>query len=135
MPSGHLILHQNQNQAVWAVKSHPVLRGSRAFKEMCGRCVLPKNHYTHLAHVSPGRGTNFSSVKEPAHRVTGSSFGTCVTENNVVTCPHLSRQAAVRVYLHQGPLEQQLWGSYPRESSLASCKAAQVQLLLNRDLR
>lgn len=40
MPSGHLILHQNQNQAAWAVKFHPVVRGTKAFREMC---VLPKD--------------------------------------------------------------------------------------------
>lgn len=158
----------------WAAKSHPVLRGSRAFREMCGRCVLPKNHYTHLAHVSPGRGSctewelssgtmwwhqllkqKTRSLLRPSGKAAGgaggrpgnikgfsctkarisvpwrsqltewqaqASFGTCVTENNVVTCPQLSRQAAVRVYLHQGPLEQQLWVLIPGKAHLLAEK-------------
>lgn len=84
------------------------------------------------------KSTNLSLVKRRSQLTmwqAQASFGTCVTENNVVTCPQLSRQAAVKVYLHQWPLEQQLGISYPRESLLASCKAAQVQLLLNRDTR
>lgn len=35
-----LVLHQNQNEAVWAVKFYPVLRGTKAFREMC---VLTKD--------------------------------------------------------------------------------------------
>lgn len=39
MPSGHLILHQNQNQAAWAVKFHLYLEAPK----LSERCVLPKN--------------------------------------------------------------------------------------------
>lgn len=81
---------------------------------------------------------NFSSVKRRSQLTVWqaqASFGTCITENNGVTCPQLSRQPAVKVYLHQWPLEQQLRVSYARESSLDICKATQVQLLLNRHTR
>lgn len=168
----------------WAVKFHPVLRGTK----LSGRCVsYPKMHCTHLARFSSVRGSctewglscgtmwwhqllnqKTRSLVRPSGKAAAeagarpgnikdffcarawisvqwrsqltmwqaqASFGTCVTENNVVTCPQLSRQPAVKVYLHQGPLEQQLRVSYPRESLLASCKATQVQLLLNRDMR
>lgn len=53
MPSGHLILHPNQNQAAWAVNFHPVLRGTKAFRDVS----YPKMHNTHLAPFSPGRGS------------------------------------------------------------------------------
>lgn len=117
MPSGHLVLHQNQNQAAWAVKFHPVLRGTK----LSERCVLPKDAphpsgslqsrqssctewglssgsmwWHQLLKQKPrspvrpsgkaaeGAGgrpgnikdfscMNFSSVKKPAHSVTGSS--------------------------------------------------------------
>lgn len=186
MPSGHLILHQNQNQAAWAVKFHSPC--TERHQSSQGDVSYPEMHYTHLAHfsqrfmhwmraefwhnvVTPAaksenqescqtfrkgssggwgktwkyqrfllrKSMNFSSVKRRSQLKmwqAQASFGTCVTASNVVTCPQLSRQPAVKVYLHQWlALEQQLRVSYPRESSLASCKAAQVQLLLNRDMR
>lgn len=184
MPSGHLILHQNQNQAAWAVKFHPALRGTKAFREMCvllkdalhlSSSLQSRQRFMHWMRaefwhnvVTPAtkqktrsqtfrkgsrgdwgktwkyqrlllrKSMNFSSGKRRSQLTmweARASFGSCVTENNVVACPQLSRQPAVKVYLHQWPLEQQLRVSYPRESLLDSCKATQVQLLLNRDMR
>lgn len=50
MPSGHLILHQNQNQAAWAVKFHSPC--TERHQSSQGDVSYPEMHYTHLAHFS-----------------------------------------------------------------------------------
>lgn len=53
MPSGHLILHQDQNQTM-GCKVSPCTERHQSFqRDIC----YPKMHYTHLAHFSPGRGS------------------------------------------------------------------------------